>query len=149
MTRVSLLCVLVSFSLLPLYSFPLHPGSTGSSPPGAQHPCLPGLPCRESQPGLPGEVMLPRTSLPSVPPQGLEATFPPPKSFLFPRPGPSRTFNARGQSATFQWLHRQGGFWIPSWGVEVGRGGRQGRKSSAEDDSACCVHYSGTEVIGQ
>lgn len=67
----------------PLYSGlffptpPLHPGSLGSSAPGAQRTRLPGLPCCESQPGLPGEVMLPCTSLPSVPPQGPGALFPP------------------------------------------------------------------------
>lgn len=72
-----------------------------------------------------------------------------PESFLFPKPGPSRTFNARGQSATFQWLHRQGGFWIPSWGVEVRKGGREEGREKFRDDSDCCAHYSETEVMGQ
>lgn len=63
-----------------------------------------------------------------------------PESFLFPRLGPSRTLKPRGQSATFQWLHMQGGFWTPSWGVGAGQEGRQGGKSSAEEDSAYCAH---------
>lgn len=54
------------------------------------------------------------TSFPSVPPQGHETLSPPPSPefFLFPRPDPFRTLNARGQSATFQR--------IPSWGGEGG-----------------------------
>ena len=74
---------------------------------------------------------------PSVPPQGQGAVYPSPESFLFPRPGPSRTLTARGQSATFQWLHTPTGrAGIPAWGVGVGQGGRQGENCSAEADSA-------------
>ena len=47
------------------------------------------------------------------------------------------TLTARGQSATFQWLHTPTGrAGIPAWGVGVGQGGRQGENCSAEADSA-------------
>lgn len=39
-----------------------------------------------------------------------------------------------------------GGLRIPAWGVGVGQGGGQGGKSSAENDSARCAHYSETKV---
>ena len=103
-------------------------------PHGAPATCSPVL---GSWLGLRGEATLASTSFPSVPPQGQGAVYPSPESFLFPRPGPSRTLTARGQSATFQWLHTPTGrAGIPAWGVGVGQGGRQGENCSAEADSA-------------
>lgn len=168
------LCLLVCASHLALKSFPLHPNSPGSSPPGAQHCQWPPpmglawgrLPVQSASPRPPsawspllwestgptwgGYTSLYFLSLSHPKSMRHSSPHPPsPESFLFPRPGPSRTHNARGQSATFQWLHRQGGFWIPSWGVGVGQEGRQRGRSSAEEDSAGCTHDSGTKVMGQ
>ena len=112
------------------YESPLHSGLPLAAP---LRPLPPGPPCSGSAAlvqhsgspqvqrhllsptlgsrlGLRGEAALASTSFPSVPPQGQGAGYPSPESFLFPRPGPSRTLTARGQSATFQWLRTpQGG----------------------------------------
>ena len=133
----------------PLYPFPLAPRALAAQPrPSNEEACRLSLPrgapatCSPmlgSRLGPRGEATLASTSFPSVPPQGQGAVYPSPESFLFPRPGPSRTLTARGQSATFQWLHTPTGrAGIPAWGVGVGQGGRQGENCSAEAESPLC-----------
>lgn len=63
------------------------------------------------------------------------------KSFLVPWPGPSRTLNCRGQSATFQWLPTTWGGLTPLQEVGV----EAWRKSSA---AALCSVSLG-KVMGQ
>lgn len=81
------------------------PGETCLFSLPAWRPQLPGLLAEESA-GPMGPGHNTRTSFPSVPPQGRGALFPPPLSpSCFPGQVHPGHLAARGQSATFQWLH--------------------------------------------
>lgn len=91
-----------------------------------------------------GELIPPCVFFPSIPPQGHGASLPPPNSFPFPRPGPSRTSNCQGSECHIPATshHRVEGSRFLRGGWEQGK--EAGVKSSPGANSSSLYAMLGT-----
>lgn len=95
-----------------------------------------------------GELIPPRVCFPSIPPQGHGASLPPPNSFLFPRPGPSRTSNCQGSECHIPAAshhHMEGSRFLRGG---RGQGKEAGVKSSPGANSSSLYSMLGTTPWG-
>lgn len=95
-----------------------------------------------------GELIPPCACLPSIPPQGHGASLSPPNSFLFPRPGPSRTCNCQGSECHIPAAshhHMEGSRFLRGG---QGQGKEAGVKSSPGANSSSLYSMLGTTSWG-